>query len=133
MVERYPGVPQVTATHAFLLRRNGLGDAADALLREALGVHPEDPVLHAQLGELRLEENDKLEARALFEAALAKEAEFPRALMGLARLAESAGDPATAVRLYQRVLAQGARVGTLYGAAFSRLRALRDTPAPVGP
>ena len=50
------------------------------------------------------------------------------ALLGVkAVIAESTGDPTTAIQLYQQVMAEGARAGPLFGAALARLRALEGT------
>jgi cytochrome c-type biogenesis protein CcmH/NrfG len=95
---------------ALLLRDAGADDDAIELLRAATALEDEIPYeygpprivkpSHELLGELLLAQNDANEARAAFEAALARAPRRTESLLGLARAAERAGDVQAAHEAY---------------------------------
>ena len=93
-------------------------------MRHRLSGRPEEPELHTQVGDLRMESGDREAARELYDAALALDPNFPYAMFRRAQLAESDGDPEHASRLYLRIVAQGVRAGSLAQLAAMRLSAL---------
>ncbi len=123
-LERYPDLEQGPIVHAFLLDRNGLAAAAEAILRRLLRERPDDPELHVQVGDLRSAAGDREAAKALYDAALALEQNMPYALYRRAALAEADGEGAAAALLYVRVVARTHPADPLSIAARLRLRAL---------
>ncbi len=95
-LRRRPGEPVLAAARgAVLLAR---GRAAEALppLRAAAEALPRDADVRADLGRAALAAGQRDEATRAYEAALAIDADHPRALVGMARVAFDAGDFETA-------------------------------------
>jgi Tfp pilus assembly protein PilF len=65
---------------------------------------PDRADLKSALAEALLKTGDAAGAEADFRAALARNPKDPRALVGLARIAESKGDMAAAINMYAQAL-----------------------------
>jgi tetratricopeptide (TPR) repeat protein len=116
----FPDLDQGPTVHAALLHHNGFVAASEAIFRSLLEQRPDDPGLHTQLGDLRLESGDREEARKEYDAALAIDPHHPYAMYRRATVAEADGDPEGAAVLYLRVMAASHPASSL--AVGSRLR-----------
>jgi tetratricopeptide (TPR) repeat protein len=105
IVERDPGDADTRAKLAALLMR--LGRPAEAIphLKAALNAFPDRADLRTALGEAILKSTGAAgEAEKDFREALARNPRDARAMMGLARIAESQGNIPEAINLYARAL-----------------------------
>jgi hypothetical protein len=110
-IERYPHTPNARRAHAWLLRENGYGAAAEAILRDELAAHPDAAELHAQIAELRWAAGDVALARESFDRALALDPNSPYVLTRRLALAEAQGDAVVAQELRARLEALSALAG----------------------
>ena len=123
-IEVFPDLEQGPTVHAALLHRNGFVAASEAIFRSLLEQRPDDPGLHTQLGDLRLESGDREEARKQYDAALAIDPNHPYAMYRRAMVAEADGDPEGAALLYVRIVAASHPMSSLAIGARMRLEAL---------
>jgi tetratricopeptide (TPR) repeat protein len=123
-IEEFPDLAQGPTVHAALLYYNGFTAASEAIFRALLEERPEDPGLHTQLGDLRMESGDRDEARNEYDAALTIDPNHPYAMFRRALVAEADGDRAGAAMLYLRVLASSHPASELAVGSRSRLEVL---------
>jgi|GEM_PF-2426995 len=123
-LESFPDLEQGAMVHAALLYHNGFSAASEAIFRELLAADPENPVLHTQIGDLRMESGDRDEARRHFDAALAIDPSHPYAMYRRAMLAEGDGDKEGAKLFYLRVMAASDPRSSLAIGARKRLETL---------
>jgi len=123
-IEVFPDLDQGPTVHAALLYNNGFVAASEAIFRSLLEQHPDDPGLHTQLGDLRLESGDREAARKEYDAALTIDPNHPYAMYRRALVAEADGDRAGAAQLYIRLLAASHPASSLAIGARMRLEAM---------
>jgi hypothetical protein len=131
-IQRYPKLAENRMVHAMLLHKAGLGAAAEAILRSRLEEQPDDALLHAQVGDMRLETGDREAARALYDRALTLDPVLVYALHQRGLLAELEGDPEQATGLYLRVLGAAHPAHPIALRARLRLQALGGLPETFG-
>jgi tetratricopeptide (TPR) repeat protein len=107
------------------LRHEGRSEEAALLVQEGLRLSPTSSAGHLLAGYLHLGARNVERARASFRTVLALDHTHPRALLGLARIAIEAGDPATARPLLERALQ--------YHTDFPEARALEEMLASWTP
>jgi len=100
----------------------GLMDRAIPLMGHAAELDPAYLPARLHLGEALLKLGRADEARGAFEAVLAREAENPYALAGLARIEVDAGRPEAALPLLERATTAEPE----FGAAWAQLSAVRE-------
>jgi hypothetical protein len=123
-IEVFPDLDQGPTVHAALLHHNGFVAASEAIFRSLLEQRPDDPGLHTQLGDLRLESGDREEARKEYDAALAIDPNHSYAMYRRAMVAEADGDLEGAALLYLRIVAASHPMSSLAIGARMRLEAL---------
>jgi tetratricopeptide (TPR) repeat protein len=107
------------------LRHEGRSEEAALLVQEGLRLSPTSSAGHLLAGYLHLGARNVERARTSFRTVLALDHDHPRALLGLARIAIEAGDPATARPFLERALQ--------YHTDFPEARALEEMLASWTP
>jgi hypothetical protein len=122
--KRHPDLPNGAIVHATLLHRAGFPAAAEAILRSLVEEHPGDPVLLAQVGDLRLEAGDRTAAKAFYARSREIDPDRDYTLLRTGMIAESEGDLEQAAMLYARVDAVNPPTSPIAQYARARLAAL---------
>ena len=102
---RRPVLPQAFLELGDQLGALGRFDEAAAAFEAGLALAPEAMVLRVGLGHLSLKRNDRARARALFAEVRAAAPERYDALVGLAQVLATDGEPGPAAELYRQALA----------------------------
>jgi tetratricopeptide (TPR) repeat protein len=130
---RYPDLEQGPIVQATLLERTGFPAAAEAILRRLLAERPDDPVLHAEIGDLRFDAQDLAAARVSYDRALRLDPDLAHALLRRGMLAELESDPEVAFQYYARAIRVAEPADPAALQAAQRLRSLGRPIQPGRP